>query len=648
MKRYENTLASLWVVSIMLFTTLNVKPAIATIASDSYIINMGVTPQTIGNGLKPYGLIYDLVNNYQVPVIWSINAAKTKDGIDFSYNGTDYKGGTFVIPGEYIDASITSVITNWESQGVVGTYTTSQVSVPIYDTIEAFPILVIDQQSSGLIIPFFTNAGVSSDAYIIGTPDSLDLCDDIYAMPHADPTWANHGYLYNYVTVQKGWFWASCHAVSVLESVSNPNPPYQQLNFLSINGLQCYSSGSCNGITENHASSATYPVTYTSGYGDHPVMQFMNRMDSTTHNGSERWYIPTSTGQWRTTTVRFVQTSDGSSPGEGALLAFGPAFGDSSNGFVLYTAGHDQTKGPITHQVAAQRVFFNFLLYSVASKGVKMNSNGAIEIYSGTDSNYVVTPSNGVSPYTYSWTSTCSGTFSNPNDSQTTFRPDTVSAATNCRISVVITDNCGRKAFHSWSVTVYPPPSMLPIELIYFTGYLSYGKIYLQWITRTEKDNAWFEIQRSAEGRYFKSLGLMSGTGNSNQINYYSWTDTPPAGFHGRLYYRLRQIDYNGKSSYSWVIPVDVGLNPVRNIWIYPNPATQQLNINLVFEKATAISLAVYNITGQLMKVMLYNTEIAAGTFQGYIPLDNIPSGKYVLRITAGDEIITRNFLINR
>ncbi|MBK8564212.1 MAG: hypothetical protein IPN76_12955 [Saprospiraceae bacterium] len=50
-------------------------------STGSFIINMGVNPQTANNALKPYGLIYDLTKNYQVPVKWSIDPNKAKDGL---------------------------------------------------------------------------------------------------------------------------------------------------------------------------------------------------------------------------------------------------------------------------------------------------------------------------------------------------------------------------------------------------------------------------------------------------------------------------------------------------------------------------------------------------------------------------------------
>ena len=80
-----------------------------TFNTGSFIINMGATnPGTIANSIKPYGLIYDLIRNYSVPVKLIISPAKTKDGVDFTYNAVQYKGGTFIIKSEYRSAAVNS------------------------------------------------------------------------------------------------------------------------------------------------------------------------------------------------------------------------------------------------------------------------------------------------------------------------------------------------------------------------------------------------------------------------------------------------------------------------------------------------------------------------------------------------------------
>src|SRR5690349_16335462 len=73
-----------------LFCCTNIFAAVETIPAGSKIINMGVTPQTTANGLKPYGLVYALLKN-NTTVKWVINPNKVKDGIDFTHNGISYK-----------------------------------------------------------------------------------------------------------------------------------------------------------------------------------------------------------------------------------------------------------------------------------------------------------------------------------------------------------------------------------------------------------------------------------------------------------------------------------------------------------------------------------------------------------------------------
>src|SRR6187549_2438442 len=72
-----------------------------TIPAGSKIIDMGITPQTVANALKPYGLVYQLLNN-KTPVMWSINPSKVKDGIDFTIGTRNFRGGPFIVQAQYV------------------------------------------------------------------------------------------------------------------------------------------------------------------------------------------------------------------------------------------------------------------------------------------------------------------------------------------------------------------------------------------------------------------------------------------------------------------------------------------------------------------------------------------------------------------
>ena len=108
-----------------------VTPVAGSFAAGAYLVDMGQPTQTVGNALKPYGLIYDMVTNYKVPINWAIDPAKTTfrlDAgntipVDFSATTTtgtkNYAGGSFIIDGAFLTPSVIAAINSWKAQGVV-------------------------------------------------------------------------------------------------------------------------------------------------------------------------------------------------------------------------------------------------------------------------------------------------------------------------------------------------------------------------------------------------------------------------------------------------------------------------------------------------------------------------------------------------
>src|SRR5215510_7372940 len=101
--------------------TTRVCAANVTFSPGAFIIDMGQPSQNPANALKPYGLIYSLVVSNQVVVHWAINPGKNTDknpavtveGIDFVLNGKAYRGGPFIIPAEFVDPAVASLIATW-------------------------------------------------------------------------------------------------------------------------------------------------------------------------------------------------------------------------------------------------------------------------------------------------------------------------------------------------------------------------------------------------------------------------------------------------------------------------------------------------------------------------------------------------------
>ncbi len=411
-----------------------------TLNSGAFIVNMGVVPQTIANGLKPYGMVYDLVNNYHVPVKWVINTSKIKDGIDFTYNSVDYKGGTFIIPFEYRTAAVNARITYWQSQGVVGVTSTVAIAAPVYITLQSMPIWTLDSQNGSIAQAFITSAGIPATAYNFLTPAQLTCCNDIFVLPHADPTWSTHSNLLFWNQTCKGAIWAGCHAVSVLEGLSNPSNAAQTMNFLSLPNLLPYQSH----------SNGSPPYSYN--YPSEPIMQFMGTIDAAQQNGSEQIYMPNAGGSWRPGAKIGVYDPTqvnvpSSSPGPAASLIFGYAFDDSTRGMVMYVGGHNVGSNT-ADGVAAQRAFFNFsFLASYEKQVVPVITAASDTLIKGSPTSLSMTvPSPAlISSYTITWSSSCGGTFSpSATQANVTYTPPIGPNATSCGISVSISDACGR------------------------------------------------------------------------------------------------------------------------------------------------------------------------------------------------------------
>jgi hypothetical protein len=631
-----------WFIYLQMGTSTDAKGNTETLASGSFIINMGSTTPTIGSGLKPYGLIYEMVTVYQVPVKWCINGSKVKDGTDFTFNSVDYKGGSFVIPGDLIDAGIQSRITYWISQGVQGVYTTSPISVPVSFTINNFPRTVIDTLSGNqsIVEIYFSNAGIPSSAYTLGTPNSVTNCHDLWVNPHGDPTWATHGNLYNFALNHKGFIWSQCHSVSMLENVVNPANTSQKMNFLSTNGLQCWGNSKCAGVSETHVKSPVSPFTHQSPTD--PVMQFMGSMAGACLDGSEQWYVPLTTSAWRSSTVRLVRTSTGVSPREGVLLVYGPAFGNSANGWVMYEGGHDfNSSGTTAEKVAAQRAFFNFCLLAGRGRSPQISSSSIQGSFvSGMTGNVSVNVTGGTAPYTYSWSSTIPGVFGSPNSAATTFTPTLTSSNQTGTLTVTITDACNRVIFEKRSI--YSGGSALPVDLLWTKAVKQNQKVLVKWATAQERNNDFFTVYRSVDEGEFMSLGKVKGAGNSSVKREYGFVDEGAP--QGNLMYKIAQTDFDGTTKMFDPVSLanKIGLSKLK---VSPNPIKEHSRISFTSENNDTASIELWSVLGQLVSRKELPVVKGENTMQ-FSELNLNRNGYFVLRVVVEGEVILSQQII--
>ncbi len=138
----------------------------------------------------------------------------------------------------------------------------------------------------------------------------------------------------------------------------------------------------------------------------------------------------------------------------------------------------------------------------------------------------------------------------------------------------------------------------LPVTWLDFKGTrIENGDVLLKWSTASEKNNSHFELERSLYGNHFEYIASIKGAGQSNKTQSYTFTDLPSR-TSTSIYYRLKQIDFDGKTDFSKTIVVGLPNNQ-SEIIVYPNPFHDKLELNIALVGKTRITLT--DVQGNLI-----------------------------------------------
>ena len=185
----------------------------------------------------------------------------------------------------------------------------------------------------------------------------------------------------------------------------------------------------------------------------------------------------------------------------------------------------------------------------------------------------------------------------------------------------------------------------VPVELVSFSGLVNNGILNLKWQTATEKNNRGFEIQRKI-GTNWESIGFVNGNGTSTETNKYSFSDNlSNLTMAGSVFYRLRQVDYDGTATLSKEIEVSFNSIPTsfelsQN---FPNPFNPSTAITYALPFESNVKLTVYNTLGQVVKELVNEVK---GTGIHKIDFDGstLSSGVYFYSINAQSLDGKKNF----
>ncbi len=182
--------------------------------------------------------------------------------------------------------------------------------------------------------------------------------------------------------------------------------------------------------------------------------------------------------------------------------------------------------------------------------------------------------------------------------------------------------------------------SALPVEMTSFTAVAEGNTNVLAWETASEENNAYFDVERSANGIDFETIGNIEGNGTTVEVSNYDFIDETPLTV---SYYRLRQVDFDGEFAYSdvKVVKRDNAVN--SSAVFYPVPVTDRLTIDFVGTATEDLNITVTDALGR--QLITKTVQSIVGENQFTIDFDALPIGTYFIKLQSNNANVIRTIV---
>jgi uncharacterized protein len=177
-------------------------------------------------------------------------------------------------------------------------------------------------------------------------------------------------------------------------------------------------------------------------------------------------------------------------------------------------------------------------------------------------------------------------------------------------------------------------PAVLPVEMVSFTAKATDNTTLLNWTTASESNNAYFDIEHSMDGQLFQSIGQVKGNGTTQSKSNYAFVHESPAMTVN--YYRLKQVDTNGKVNYSKMVSVDFDKNENEIQRIYPTSTTHQLTVEYTLSNTSDNVLRMTDMAG---KVVLSKILVPTNGQKLNVEVGDLPQGLYFIQLGTNGKL---------
>lgn len=202
----------------------------------------------------------------------------------------------------------------------------------------------------------------------------------------------------------------------------------------------------------------------------------------------------------------------------------------------------------------------------------------------------------------------------------------------------VVTQEDGNKAVTA-PIWYTRNDAALPVTLTSFKGQYDrpVNKVHLTWSTAQESNSKEFVVERSTDGRAYTAIGKVAAAGNSNHQVNYNYTDEQPV--YGVNYYRLKQVDRDGKTALSGIVKIIT--DKAGGFIAGPNPAHSTVTVYRQ-NNTEPVRIELLDVNGRLIK----QVSMAAATASTPINVKGLTKGIYLLQLTTSKGRYTEKIMV--
>ncbi len=189
-----------------------------------------------------------------------------------------------------------------------------------------------------------------------------------------------------------------------------------------------------------------------------------------------------------------------------------------------------------------------------------------------------------------------------------------------------------------------PSGLVLPIELVAFSAKAEDDHNIIEWRTASELNSAWHILERAVDGKEgWEEVGRLAGAGTTNDDQYYVLKDFE---LFPLVYYRLREIAFDGQEQISHVITLERPSEYFRLLNIAPNPADGLFKLQMELPEAGPVLIRVYDQTGR--QVWKEERTLNPGLQHQALNLNSLNNGRYAIVLQKDHETIVETLIISK